>query len=211
MGSLTVEHPAQAGKSQVAAWLAGRAKPATHARRPESELAPTPERKRIDVNADLEAQRQQPTPADVARATSALMAIPTPGEFQRNAFRDLVFAARAAGVPDDDLRAWAQRERVAYDKGGDAGFQKLLDSDKGPGAGIGAGSLYHAARAAGWSDKLAPRPALPSSEGVALESRQPYRLQSAAEVLTLPPHRLGGEARPSRNWRRCAVRAFRGR
>lgn len=107
-----------------------------------------------DVNADLIAHAYPDRLIDeeaIDRATSALNAIPS--DLPYTVWRNTVFAFNAAtdGGADEKLHEWCAKSATKYPDHANA-LQKLLDSDRQPLGGIGAGSLFQLAKQHGWID-----------------------------------------------------------
>ena len=125
------------------------------------------------------------------RATSALLAIPSPeGRDSRLPWGALLWAAKAAGVPRDVALAWS------VDEDGDStrleqNFNSFWDTfDANKPNGINTGTLFFHAYAAGWVEDIHTMASVPCSlvSGAVL--------QSHPELTAVPPFRLSAHIQP---------------
>ena len=110
-----------------------------------------------DALAILHPQSLDDTPGNRARVSGALATLSA--DCSREAWRNIVFSTLSSGLPDAEelARTWSRTAPHRYDEGA---FDLLVKSFKyerrHDGNLIGPGTLFHLAKAAGWSDPRKP-------------------------------------------------------
>ncbi|SOZ01744.1 DUF3631 domain-containing protein [Cupriavidus taiwanensis] len=136
-------------------------------------------------NSDLTSRPTAPphdeSEGNIARVRSALFALSADCAY--DVWRNVVFALKSL---DWDCgytlaRDWSATVPARFDE---AALEKLWNSARGDG-GIGIGSLFHAAQAAGWADRAAPASGTSAALAQAPEYSEDER--QFVELATLPP------------------------
>ncbi len=134
-----------------------------------------PLRADVAMNDELMSRVLPDTNENVRRVRSALDAVPADCSYDE--WRDIVFALLSTGW--SCARAMAREwSRGAPEKFDEAAFAKLADSYRDRAGGVTIATLFHHAKAAGWIE----------SKRLPIAS-SPFRLLTAAEVVSRPPLR----------------------